>query len=78
MLPSLHFLIHYMSIITTPDPKCGFGRSVTCSEDYLGVVYHMFFTMFLMLQNNPDFYKDFRSTAHDDQFTVGARQQRHV
>lgn len=42
------------------------------------MVYHMFFTMFLMLQNNPDFYKDFRSTAQDDQFTVGARQQRHV
>ena len=38
----------------------------------------MFFTMFLMLQNNPDFYTDFRNTVEDDQFTVGARQQRHV
>ena len=54
------------------------GRAVTCSEDFLGVVYHMFFTMFLMLQNNPDFYKDFRSTAQDDQFTVSTCKQCHV
>ena len=29
----------------------------------MGVVYHMFFTMFLMLQNNPEFYADFRRDA---------------
>ena len=38
----------------------------------------MFFTMFLMLQNNSDFYKDFRSTAQDDQFTVSTCKQCHV
>lgn len=37
----------------------------------MGVMYHMFFTMLLMLQNNPDFYSDFRRTVEDDQFTVG-------
>lgn len=46
------------------------------SEFYKGVVYHMFFTMFLMLQNNPEFYADFRRTVEDDQFTVGLAARR--
>lgn len=49
-----------------------------CSDHYLGVVYHIFFTMFLMLQNNPDLYKDLRKTVKDDQFTVSAHRQRHA
>ena len=42
----------------------------------MGVVYHMFFTMFLMLQNNPEFYADSRRTVEDDQFTVGPAARR--
>lgn len=33
----------------------------------------MFFTMFLMLHGNTQFYNEFRHTVEDDQFTVGLR-----
>ena len=44
------------------------------SEYFLGIVQHMFFTMFLMLHGNIPFYNEFRHTVEDDQFTVGGKQ----
>lgn len=48
-------------------------EGLRCSEYFLGVVQHMFFTMFLMLHGNTQFYNEFRHTVEDDQFTVGLR-----
>lgn len=42
-----------------------------CSDYFLDIVQHIFFTMFLMLHGNVDFYNEFRHTVEDDQFTVG-------
>ena len=60
ILCKTNFVIHCFSIITT-----------TCQNDaYFSVVYHMLFTLFLMLHDNPSFYQEFRHTVQDDQFTV--------
>lgn len=60
VLCKTNFVVHCFSIITTTNQN----------DAYFGVVYHMLFTLFLMLHENPDFYKEFRHTVQDDQFTV--------